>query len=166
MAIKRIIDTDNDTNYYTEVRNILDVTVDDLTDAFLKSDIVLGASEREVCGIYVDNWIDILNGDSAIKEEALRSCVILMVCMNIIESPVSQNLLENEFKIAELVVKNKNISIDEFKKSLKKLFEKQLSIVGVSHTGGDWPEREIVGKSNSYNAYDYYVDSNLELQEY
>jgi len=165
MAIKRIIDTDNDTNYYTEVRNILDVTADDLSDAFLKSDIILGASEREVCGIYVDNWIDILNGDSAIKEEALRSCVILMVCMNIIESPVSQNLLENEFKIAELVVKNKNISINDFKASLQKLFEKQLSIVGVSHTG-DWPEREIVGKSNSYNAYDYYIDSNLEIQEY
>ena len=166
MAIRRIIDVDNDTNYYTEVRNILDVTSNDLSDAFLKSDIVLGTAEREVISIYVNNWIDILNGDNAMKEEALRSCVILMVCMNIIEAPIAQNLLDNEFKIAEFVIKNKNISIDEFKVSLKKLFEKQLSIVGVVHTGGDYPEREVVGKSKSYNAYDYYIDNDLEIQEY
>ena len=165
MAIRRIIDVDNDTDYFTEVRNIFDITSDDLTDSFLKSDIILGTSEREIISVYVNNWIDILNGSSAIKQEALRSCVILMVCMNIIEAPLAQNLLETEFKIAEFAIKNKNISIDDFKISLQKLFEKQLSIVGVEHTGG-YPEREIVGKSGTYNAYDYYIDNDLDIQDY
>ncbi len=164
MGIKRIIDIDSDADYFTEVRNILDVTSADLSDDFLKSDIVLGTAEREVVSIYVNNWIDILNGDNAIKEEALRSCVILMVCMNIIEAPIAQSLLVNEIRIAEVVIKNKNISIAEFKDSMQKLFEKQLSIVGVVHTGG-YPEREIVGKSDTFNAYDYYVDDDGDIKE-
>ena len=41
-----IIDPVNDTAYYTDVRDLLGITDDDLTDNNLKSDIILGAAER------------------------------------------------------------------------------------------------------------------------
>lgn len=160
----RIIDPINDTNYPEEVRTLLGVTSDELTDTVLKLDIILGMAERMVCG-YVNNWKDILNGSDVMAEEALRSCIILKVALNIINMPATQNLLIDEARLPnEIAFISKKVGIDEIKKSLQKLFEQQLALVGVEHTG-NYPEKEIIGASTSMTFYDYYIDTSGVIQE-
>ena len=153
-----IIDPVNDTAYYTEVRDLLGVTDDDLTDATLKSDIYLGVAERMICKIYVPNWQDVLSGSDSIAADALRSSVIIRVALNVLNMPASQNLLFDQIRLIDIIVMAKKQTVEQIKGSLQMLFEEQLSFVGVVRTS-TWPERTLVGKSDSADVYDYYVDT-------
>ena len=159
-----IVDTVNDTDYYTEVRDLLGVSSEDLSDTTLKSDIILGTAEREVCGSFVNNWISILNGSDPIKQSALRACVIIRVAFNIIDSPAVQNILIDQIRMIDTIITSKKVSIEEVKAGLLRLFEKQLAQVGVEHAGG-WPDRNIIGKTDTYNFYDYVIDTEGNVQE-
>ena len=160
----RIIDPINDTDYSEEVRTLLGVTSDELSNTVLKLDIILGMAERDICG-YIDNWIDILNGSDAMAEEALRSCVIIKIALNIINMPATQNLLIDEIRLPnEITFISKKVGMDELKNSLQKLFEQQLALVGVEHTG-NYPEKELIGATTSASFYDYYIDTSGAIQE-
>lgn len=162
--MSRIIDPENDTNYPEEVRILLGVTSDELSDTTLKLDIMLGVAERMICD-YIDNWVDILNGDSRSAEESLRACVIIQVALNIINMPAVQNLLIDEARLPnEIVFISKKVGINDLKASLQNMFEQQLAICGVTHSG-DYPERKIVGASDSINYLDYYIDLQGAIQK-
>ena len=159
-----IIDPINDSDYYTEIRDLLGVTDDDLTDATLKSDIFLGAAERMICKLYVPNWQDIITGSDGIAADALRSTVIIRVAINILNMPANQNLVLDQVRLIDIILVAKKQTLEELKTALISLFEQQLSMVGVVHSG-DWPERTLVGKSDSANVFDYYVDTSGVIQE-
>jgi len=159
-----IIDPVNDTNYYTEVRDLLGVTSEDLTDATLKSDIFLGMAERMVAKIYVPNWQDILTGSDQIASDALRSSVVIRVALNILNMPANQNLLFDQIRLIDIILIAKKQSFEDLKKALEYLFEQQISVVGVERTTA-WPERTLVGKSDSADVYDYYVDTSGAVQK-
>ena len=154
-----IIDPENDTDYFTEVRTLLGVTDADLTDAVLKSDVVLGATERAVCGSYVDNWVDILNGGDPIKAAALRTCIIVRVALDIIDSPAVQNILIDRIPLVDTIIESKKVPIQEVKAGLTRLFERQLAQAGVVHDGG-WPEYTGIAVTDPPGIYDYVVDTN------
>lgn len=158
-----IIDPVNDAAYYTDVRELLGITDDDLTDASLKADIVLGAAERSVCKVFVPNWQNVMTGSDQIAADALRSAVIIKVAMNILNMPANQNLLQDQVRLIDMIITAKKQTLDQLKEALAGLFEEQLSLVGVVHTG-DWPERTLVGKSDSISFYDYFVDTDGEIQ--
>ncbi|MBC8432106.1 MAG: hypothetical protein H8D96_09310 [Desulfobacterales bacterium] len=162
-SINIIIDTENDTDFYTEVRTLLGVEAEDLPTATLQLDIMVGMAEREVCQIYVPNWQDVLNGDNPFAEKALRACVICKLCLNILEAPMVQNIFINEMRIVDIIMKS-NIDIEKVKRDLTALMQSQLSIVGVVRTDA-WPEKTIVGKTDSTTPYDYYVDTDGVIQE-
>jgi len=159
-----IIDPINDTSYYTDVRTLLGITSHDLTDTELKSDILLGIAERIICGTLVPNWTDILNGNNQLKTDALRSCVIIQVGINILDMPAKQNLIIDQARLIDIILTAKKQDYREFKGWLVGLMEKQLSMLGIVHSGG-WPVRTLVGKTTSANVYDYYVDTNGDIQE-
>ena len=159
-----IIDRENDSNYFTEVRTLLGVDTEELTDAVLKLDIILGAAERSVCKIYVPNWQDILNGNDPIEEQALRALVIIRVAMLILEQPQIQNMLIDTVRLIDIIIEAKKITLAEIKAGLEKLFSEQLSIVGVERSTA-WPKKTLIGLSDSANVFDYYVDTEGELQE-
>lgn len=159
-----IIDPVNDSDYYTDVRDLLGITSDDLSDTTLKSDIILGIAERMICKTFVPNWQDVLTGDDGIAADALRSSVIIRVALNILEMPANENLLLDQFKLIDMVLTSKKQTLDDIKKSLQKLFEQQLSFCGVVYSGAGWPERTLVGKSDSITFYDYYIDTEGEVQ--
>ena len=160
-----IIDPINDTAYYTEIRDLLGVTSDDLSDTTLKSDIFLGAAERMICKLYVPNWQAVLTGSDAIAADSLRSSVVIRVAQNILNMPANQNLLFDQIRLIDIILIAKKQTIEDLKSSLQSLFEQQLSFVGVEHAGGAWPVRTLVGKSTSANVYDYHVDTSGEVQE-
>jgi len=159
-----IIDPVNDTDYYIEVRDLLGITDDDLTDATLKSDIFLGAAERMICKLYVPNWQDVLTGSDSIAADALRSTVIIRVAINILNMPANQNLLFDQVKLIDIVLIAKKQTFEELRTALQSLFEQQLSFTGVVHASA-WPERTLVGKSTSANVFDYYIDTDGVVQE-
>ena len=159
-----IIDPINDSDYYTEVRDLLGVTDDDLTDATLKSDIFLGAAERMICKVYVPNWQNVLDGADGIAADALRSSVIVRVALNILNMPATQNLILDQVRLIDIILTAKKQTFPELKAALQSLFEQQLSFVGVEHTG-DWPVRTLVGKSDTANFYDFYIDTNGVVQK-
>jgi len=159
-----IIDPVNDTAYYTEVRDLLGITDDDLTDTTLKSDIFLGAAERMICKLYVPNWQDILTGSDSIAADALRSTVIIRVAINILNMPANQNLLFDQVKLIDIVLIAKKQTFEELRMALQSLFEQQLSFTGVVRASA-WPERTLIGKSDTANVYDYYVDTDGVVQE-
>ena len=159
-----IIDPVNDTDYYTEVRDLLGITDNDLTDATLKSDIFLGAAERMICKLYVPNWQDVLTGSDSIAADALRSTVIIRVAINILNMPANQNLLFDQVKLIDIVLIAKKQTFEELRTALQSLFEQQLSFTGVVHASA-WPERTLVGKSTSANVFDYYIDTDGVVQE-
>jgi len=70
----------------------------------------------------------------------------------------------DQVRLIDIILTAKKQTFDELKAALQTLFEQQLSFVGVEHTG-DWPVRTLVGKSDTANVYDYYVDTNGEIQE-
>lgn len=154
-----IIDPVNDTAYYTDVRDLLGITDDDLTDTHLKSDIILGAAERAICKIYVPNWQTVMTGSDQIAADALRSCVIVRVALNILNMPASQNLIMDQVRLIDIILTAKKQTFDELRKSLGDLFMQQLSFVGVEHSGDGYPNRTLIGKSDSISFYDYYVDT-------
>jgi len=158
-----IIDPVNDSSYYTEVRDLLGITSDDLSDTTLKSDIFLGMAERMICKTYVPNWQNILDGSDGIAADALRSSVIIRVALNILEMPANKDLFLDQFQLIDMIIKSNKQTLDQLKASLQKLFEQQLSFVGVEYTGG-WPERTLLGKSTSANVFDYYIDTNNVIQ--
>ena len=159
-----IIDPVNDSQYYEEVRDLLGITIEDLNDDILKSDIILGAAERMICKVYVPNWQDILTGSDPIAADALRSLVVVRVAMNILNMPASQNILFDQVKFIDMVVTAKKQSIEEIKMALQSFFEDQLPIIGIIYSDG-WPERSLIGKSDSANVFDYYIDSEGNVQE-
>jgi len=159
-----IIDPVNDTSYYTEVRTLLGITSKDLTDAELKSDILLGIAERIICGSLVPNWVNILNGNNQLKTDALRSCVIIQVGINILDMPAKQSLIIDQARLIDIILTAKKQDYREFKGWLVGLMEKQLSMLGIVHSGG-WPDRTLVSKTTTANVYDYYVDRNGDVQE-
>lgn len=159
-----IIDPVNDSAYYTEVRDLLGVTSDDLSDTTLKSDIFLGAAERMICKIYVPNWQDIITGSDSIAADALRSSVVVRVAINVLNMPASQNLLLDQVRLIDIILIAKKQTINELRDSLVSLFEQQLSFAGVVRTIA-WPERTLIGKSDSADVYDYYVDTAGNVKE-
>lgn len=163
MAISRIIDKENDTTYCDEIRTLLGITSGDIPDSTIEMDIILGLAEREVCKIYVPNWIDVLNGDDTFAVEALRTAVLLKVCLNILDSPAIQNLIIVDMKIEEIVLKN-DIDTDKLKASLLKMFESQLSLVGVERTVA-WPEHTVISLTDVNELYQYAVDLGGDIVE-
>lgn len=159
-----IIDTANDTNYYTEVRTLLGITSNDLTDTELKSDILLGIAERIICGTFVPNWTDILNGDNQLKADALRSCVIIQVGINILDMPAKQNLIIDKVSLIDIILTAKAQSYKEFREWLIGLMGKQMAMLGIVHSGG-WPDRTLVKATATANVYDYHVDTKGAIQE-
>jgi len=159
-----IIDPVNDSAYYTDVRDLLGITDDDLTDSSLKSDIILGAAERAVCKIFVPNWQTVMTGPDPIAADALRSCVVIKVAINILNMPANQNLLQDSIRVIDMIITAKKQTLEQIKTDLQRLFEEQLSLVGVAHADGSWPERTLVGKSDSISVYDYYVDTDGSIQ--
>lgn len=159
-----IIDPVNDTDYYTEVRDLLGITDDDLSDATLKSDIFLGAAERMIAKVYVPNWQDVLTGSDAIAADALRSSVVIRVALNVLNMPASQNLLFDQIRLIDIIIMAKKQTVEQIKGSLQMLFEEQLSFAGVVRSTA-WPERTLVGKSDSADVYDYYVDTSGDVQK-
>lgn len=162
-TISKIIDKDNDSDFPDEVRNLMGLTSEDLTDAVIKSDILLGMAEREIMKEYVPNWTSILNGEDAIAIDALRSCVILKICLNILDSPTVQNYYIQDFRFVDIIM-NSGVDGEKLRNRLQGLFLKQLSYCGVEHTG-DWPEFKLVGKSDTFTPFQYYIDQNGDLQE-
>lgn len=158
-----IIDPVNDTSYYTEVRTLLGITSEDLTDVELKSDIILGMAERIICGTLGPNWTDILTGNSQLKVDALRSCVIVQVGVNILDMPAKQNLMVDQARIIDIILTAKKQDYKEFKSWLVGLLEKQMSMLGIVHSGG-WPTRTLISKTSTADVYDYYVDTNGAIQ--
>lgn len=159
-----IIDAENDKNYYSEVRDLLGITSDDISDDVLKSDIFLGAAERMIIKVYAPNWQDIVSGSDQIAADALRSSIVIRVALQILNMPASQNFMFDSVQLIDMIFKSKGMSIDDLKKLLNGLFFDQLSLVGVEHSS-EWPVRTLVGKSDSANVFDYYVDTNGDLQE-
>ena len=159
-----IIDPVNDAEYYTEVRSLLGITVEILSDAVLKSDIFLGASERAICKVYVPNWQTVLTGSDQIAADALRSCVVIHVALNILNMPANQNIVFDKVQLIDVILTAKKQTLKEVRDSLETLFNQQLSFVGVEHAGAGWPDRDIVGKSGSVSVYDYYVDTNGSIE--
>jgi len=159
-----IIDPINDAAYYTEVRDLLGITSDDLSDATLKSDIFLGAAERMICKIYVPNWQDVLTGSDSIAADALRSSVVVRVALNVLNMPASQNLILDQVRLIDIILTAKKQTMAELRASLEHLFEQQLSFAGVVRTT-EWPIRTLVGKTGTANVYNYYVDTDGAVQE-
>ena len=160
-----IIDPINDAAYYTEVRDLLGITDNDLTDDMLKSDIVLGAAERAICKIYVPNWQSVTTGSDAIASDALRSCVVIRVALNILNMPANQVLIMDQVRLIDIILTAKKQTFDELRKALGALFMQQLSFVGVEHSGDGYPARTVIGKSSSISFYDYYVDTTGQVQK-
>ena len=158
-----IIDPVNDTAYYTEVRDLLGVTTEDITDDTLKSDIILGVAERMIAKIYVPNWQDVLVGSDSIAADSLRSSVIVRVALNILGMPLNQNLLFDQVRLIDVIIIAKKQTIKEITAALEALFEQQLSFTGVVRTT-DWPARTLVGKSKTSILYDYRVDNQGAIQ--
>jgi len=159
-----IIDPINDTEYYTEVRDLLGITDDDLTNATLKSDIYLGVAERMICKVYVPNWQDVLSGSDSIAADALRSSVIIKVALNVLDMPASQNLILDQVRLIDIILTAKKQTMQELKRSLQTFFEQQLSFAGVVRST-IWPERTLVGKTDTAQVYDYYINTNGNVQE-
>lgn len=158
-----IIDPVNDTAYYTEVRDLLGITDDDLTNDTLKSDIFLGAAERMICKVFVPNWQAVMTGDDQLAADSLRSCVIIRVALNVLNMPANQNLIHDQFRLIDMIVVAKKQTMDEIKLNLRFLFEQQLSFVGVERTD-EWPDRTIVGKSDTVNVFDYIIDTRGNIE--
>jgi len=159
-----IIDPIEDTDYPTQVRALLGVDSDELSTATLILDIVLGTAEREVCSQHVPNWVSILNGDDQIKADSLKASVIIKVALNLISVPAVQNILVDKVKFIDTIVESKQIPIEEIRTSLQSFFDKQLSMVGVVRDE-EWPDRAIIGKSDTFDPYDYYIDDLGNVQE-
>jgi len=159
-----IIDPVNDTDYPTQVRALLGVDSDELSTATLILDIVLGTAEREICSQYVPNWMSVLNGDDQIKADSLKASVIIKVALNLISMPAVQNILIDKVKFIDTIVESKQIPIEEIRASLQSFFDKQLSMVGIVHDE-EWPDRTIIGKSDTFDPYDYYVDLDGNIQK-
>jgi hypothetical protein len=162
--LNRIIDPDNDSDYFIEVRSLLGITSDDLSDAVLKSDIILGMAERVVCKVYVPNWIDILNGSNRFATEALRSCVIIRVCLNILNMPAVQNIMIDQIRLIDIIIKSIKIDLNELKESLDKLFKEQLSFIGIDWSG-DYPLLTAFELTDKVKLYDYEVNDSGALQK-
>ncbi len=163
-SINIIIDQKDDTDFYDEVRNIIGVGPGDLPNDIIKSDIMLGMAEREICKVHVPNWQDVLNGNDIFAVKALRSTVVLKLCLNILNVPAVQNLFINEFRLVDIIM-SADIDIEKLKMSLNALFLSQLSIVGVERSDA-WPVKTIIGKTDGIAIHDYYVDTQGRVQKF
>jgi len=162
--LNRIIDPDNDSDYFIEVRNLLGITSDDLSDTILKSDIILGMAERVVCKIYVPNWTNILNGSDKFAVEALRSCVIIRVCLNILNMPAIQNIMIDQIRLIDIIIESITVDLDKLKESLDKLFKEQLSFIDIDWSG-DYPFLTAFELTDKIKLYDYEVNDYGAIQE-
>jgi len=163
-SINVIIDTQEDTDFYDEVRNIIGVEPLDLPNEVIKSDIMLGMAEREICKVHVPNWQDVLNGSDVFAVKALRSTVVLKLCLNILLVPAIQNLFVNDFRLVDIIMKS-DVDVEKLKVSLNELFLSQLSIVGVVRSDA-WPEAQIIGRTDNINVYDYHVSEEGGIEKF
>lgn len=163
-SISKIIDIQNDSAFYNEVRYLLGIEAEDMTDTVIQSDIMLGMAERDVCKVMVPNWQNVISGSDAFAQQALRSVVICKLCLNILKVPAIQNIFVNELRIIDIVMKS-NIDIEKLKNDLTELMNSQLSIVGVEHPG-DWPEFQAIGMTDSFAYSEYYISNDGDVQEY
>lgn len=154
--ISRIINTTEDTTYPTEVRILLGITQNELSDDALKSDILIGVAEREIVSSYVDNWISVLNGDDEMAQAALRSTVIIKVALNILNSPAIQNILIDQVRLIDVIITAKKVSLEKLRDNLESLLNQQLLVVGVEHTDG-YPVSVAIGKTDNLPIYQFAV---------
>lgn len=154
--ISRIINTKEDTTYPMEVRTLLGITANDLSDDALKSDILIGVAEREIVSSYVDNWISVLNGDDEMAQAALRSSVIIKVALNVLSSPAIQNILIDQVRLIDIIITAKKVSLEDLRNNLESLLNQQLLIVGVEHTDG-YPVSLAIGRTDNLPIYQFAV---------
>lgn len=154
--ISRIINTKEDTTYPMEVRTLLGITANELSDDALKSDILIGVAEREIVSSYVDNWISVLNGDDEMAQAALRSTVIIKVALNILNSPAIQNILIDQVRLIDVIITTKKVSLEKLRDNLEALLNQQLLVVGVEHTDG-YPVSVAIGKTDNLPIYQFAV---------
>jgi len=160
--ISRIVDRQGDTDFPTDVRVLLGITTNELSDAEIKSDMIHGIAERNICKTYVPNWQTVVNGDDAMAAEALRACVIIKAALNIIGTPAIQNILIDEVRLIDVIIKAKKVSLEELRRNLERMLNEQLVAVGVEHTG-DWPEFTIIGKTDNDTIYGFEVDTSGDI---
>jgi len=152
----RIINPEEDSDYVIEVRILLGITSNELTDAELKTDIIIGVAERDIIS-YVDNWIDIANGDNDMQKAALRASVIIRAAFNIISTPAIQNLLIDQTRLIDVIITAKKVPLEEIRENLAGMLQQQLASAGVVHSGG-YPDQVAIGKTNNLPIYKYAVD--------
>ena len=160
--ISRIINREDDTDFPTDVRVLLGITSNELSDAEIKSDMIHGIAERNICQIYVPNWQTIVDGDDAMGAEALRACVIIQAARNIISTPAIQNILIDQVRLIDVIVTAKKVSLEMLKENLKQLLDQQLASVGVVHSG-DWPVFTIIGKTDNDTIYGYNLENDGDI---
>ena len=159
----RIIDPASDTDYVTEVRILLGITSNELTDAELKTDIILGVAERNIIG-EVDNWQSIVDGANDIKSAALRAAVIIRVALNVISSPAIQNILIDQTRLIDVIITAKKVPLEELRNNLMSMLDEQLASSGIVYTDG-YPTHTAVGKTDKVLLYEYAVDDSGGVAE-
>lgn len=162
-SMPRIINPEDDADYVTEVRILLGVTNNELSDAALKMDIIIGAAERDIIR-HVDNWISIVDGDDSMKSAALRSSVIIRAALNIISTPAIQNLLIDQTRLIDVIITAKKATLEEVRGNLSALLDQQLASAGIVHTGG-YPEHIAIGKTDNLQVYTYQVTETGDVTE-
>lgn len=157
ISMPRIIDPEDDSDYTTEVRILLGITSNELSDTELKTDIILGVAEREIIRSFVDNWIDVLNGSDDMAKSALRAAVIIKVALNVISSPAIQNILIDQTRLIDVIITAKKVPLEELRENLASMLSQQLVAVGIEHTDG-YPTSVAIGKTDNLQIYKYAVD--------
>lgn len=159
-----IIDPGTDLSYPIEVRELIGVTSDDITDDTLKLDLFFGQADRTIKKI-VPNWENIQAGSDADRKASLRSMVIIQVGLLIISSPSSQNYLLNQVSITDdVTLKSNNRSYDDLKDSLQQMLDDQKLSVGIEYDE-DYPTIPGIGKTDSSLIYKYEIDDNGNIVE-
>ena len=164
IPMPRIINPEDDSDYVVEVRILLGITSNELSDAELKTDIVLGMAEREIARSYVENWIAVHNGNDDMAKAALRAAVIIKVALNIISTPAIQNLLIDQTRLIDVIITAKKVPLEELRANLDSLLSQQLVIVGVSRAEG-YPEHVAIGKTDNLQIYKYAVTEDGDVVE-
>ena len=90
--------------------------------------------------------------------------MIIRVAINVLNMPAKQNLILDQVRLIDIILTSKKQSMKEMREWLNEMLQEQLSIVGVVYEDG-WPERTVVGLSDTIVDYDYYIDTDGNIQE-